>query len=69
MTNANYFMAKLSDDDMVKASIELYAPTDQPDIPKEQMKTYLNGQSCDLMDAFMMLEFFDLEPKQEFYVG
>lgn len=32
-------------------------------IPKEKMKILLNGDSPDLLDAFMMREFFELKPK------
>ena len=33
-------------------------------IPKEQMKIMLSGESPDLMDAFMMREYFELKPKK-----
>lgn len=32
-------------------------------IPKQEMKAYLEGQSPDIMDAFMMRELFELLPK------
>lgn len=35
-------------------------------IPKEEMKAKLNGESPDLMDAFMMRETFDLKPAKVF---
>lgn len=35
-------------------------------IKKDEMKTKLNGQSPDLMDMFMMREFFELQPKYVF---
>lgn len=35
-------------------------------IKKEEMKTKLNGDSPDLMDMFMMREFFELVPKRVF---
>lgn len=36
-------------------------------IPKDQMKVLLNGDSPDLMDMFMMREFFELKPKVYVY--
>lgn len=37
-------------------------------IGKDEMKTKLNGDSPDLMDAFMMRKWFDLQPKDEWVV-
>lgn len=37
-------------------------------LPKDQMKVLLNGQSPDLMDAFMMRKVFDMTFKFELYV-
>lgn len=34
-------------------------------IPKKQMKTYLDGQSPDMMDMFMMRSYFDLQPERK----
>jgi hypothetical protein len=34
-------------------------------IPKKQMKVYLDNQSPDLMDMFMMRSYFDLKPERK----
>ncbi len=33
-------------------------------IPKQEMKVFLNNKSPDIMDAFMMREWFDMAPKK-----
>jgi hypothetical protein len=38
-------------------------------IGKDEMKTKLNGESPDLMDAFMMREIFELKQKTVFIYG
>lgn len=38
-------------------------------IPKEQMKVYLNGESPDLLDMFMMRKIFDYKPQFTFAIS